>query len=257
MNIITLTSDRTINDFSIGRTKGEILRNCPNVNIIDLAHDVPLFNTKYASFVIKHSYSSFPKGTVHIIGVDNEAGENQKHLVAKAYEQFFICADNGILALIFDKDEIDAVYTPTVYKSDDTSDLIFLAQIATRIINQEPEEYFLRPVDKFLQKKMPSTVEYKNQLRGKVIYIDSYGNAITNISRELFEYNRKNRNFVISAATFNTSIRKINKTYIEARLGQHIALFNSFGLLEIAICKGKIVPTLNLKLDSEVIINFE
>ncbi len=257
MNIVTLTSDRKSNDFLIGRVKGELYRICPQVNIVDLAHDIPSFSVLYTAFVVKNSYSYFPKNTVHLIGVDNEENSKQKHIVAEVYDQYFVCADNGIITLIFDKHEISNVYTPREPKPENMANFIHFAHIAKDIISSEDKNTVLEPVENFVKKRNSQPVENSNSIIGKIVYVDSYQNAITNIDKSLFENVQKNRPFTIYIRSMKEQIKQISKTYNEVKEGSLIALFNSMGLLKIAICKGKIMSLMDLKIHTEIIIEFD
>jgi len=91
---------------------------------------------------------------------------------------------------------------------------------------------------------------------GSVIYIDSYQNVITNISKELFDKVGRNRRFEILVQSNHYRINKINLTYNETSNGELLAIFNSAQLLEIAINKGNIAELLNLSINSNVRIKF-
>ena len=93
-------------------------------------------------------------------------------------------------------------------------------------------------------------------IAGSVIYIDSYQNAITNISRELFEKIGKGRPFEILVQSYHYKINRINKTYNETSDGELLAIFNSVGLLEIAINRGKVAELLNIGLHSNIRVKF-
>jgi len=100
MSIITLTTDYGLKDHFVGALKGKILSEYPEATIIDISHDIDPFNTAEASYCIGAAYKSFPKGTVHLIGVDAELNKENQHIAIEWNNQFFICADNGILDLL-------------------------------------------------------------------------------------------------------------------------------------------------------------
>lgn len=256
MNVITLTSDRISDDFYIGRVKGEIARICPEAHIIDLAHNIPVFNTVYASFIVKHSFANFPDETIHLIGVDSEEGPGQAHLVVRAYNQYFVCADNGLISLIFEPHEISGVYTPTFENETNQPAMIRFTHIAQKLISNRNLLEYLRPLEYYTKKLNSTAVEEEDLLLGKIIYVDSYNNAVTNISKSLFENTQKGRRFVIYAGNMRNKIRRINQTHLDSQHGQLLAMFNSMNLLEIAINKGPVMKTLNLRLYDEIRIEF-
>jgi S-adenosylmethionine hydrolase len=109
-----------------------------------------------------------------------------------------------------------------------------------------------------LNKQMPllATIS-ESVIAGSVVYIDSYQNAITNISRELFEKIGKGRPFDILVQSYHYKINRINKTYNETSDGELLAIFNSVGLLEIAINRGNVAELLNIGLHSNIRVKFQ
>ena len=88
MSIITLTTDYGLKDHFVGAIKGKILSEFETATIVDISHDIDAFNTTEASYIISSAYSSFPKGTVHIIGVDIE----QEGVINYPVKKLFLCA---------------------------------------------------------------------------------------------------------------------------------------------------------------------
>src|SRR5690606_24347583 len=103
MPIITLTTDYGLKDHFVGALKGKILTELAEVTIVDISHNIDAFNTAEASYIINAAYSSFPKGTVHLIGVDAEQTRENQHIAIQWNGHFFICADNGILGMLTQK----------------------------------------------------------------------------------------------------------------------------------------------------------
>src|SRR5436189_1465455 len=103
MSIITLTTDYGLKDHFVGALKGKILSDFSEAKIVDISHDIDPFNTIEASYTIGAAFMSFPKGTVHIIGVDAELNIETKHIAMQWNDHYFICADNGILSMLIQK----------------------------------------------------------------------------------------------------------------------------------------------------------
>ena len=101
MPVITLTSDWIKDDYYLGAVKGRIISQCPEAKIIDISHRIPSFNVRQAAFIIKNSYQHFPKGTVHIIGINSTSGPEVRFLGIQVEDQYFLTYDNGIYGLIF------------------------------------------------------------------------------------------------------------------------------------------------------------
>lgn len=268
MAIITLTTDLGLKDYYIGAVKGAILSGCPQSIIVDISHGIEKFHIIEASFILKNAYKNFPPGTIHVIGVNTEASKEAPHIAVYAAGHYFIGTDNGMFPLILDKrpDKIIALNLkdnePTTFPTRD----IFV-KAACHIAKGEPMEALGRIIENYTE-KMPSRASTENNgIKGSILYIDSYGNAITNITIEDFNSIGKGRGFKIQlkpsmkyTAEFGDSdynISTIRKTYSEVTEGEISALFNSSGLLEIAINKGSAARLLGMKLQEIIRIVFD
>ena len=109
MHVITLTTDWKQKDFYLASIKGKLLGICPDIKIVDLSHEVPPFNTAQAAFIVKNSYRHFPKGSIHIIGVNSNTGKRNRYLAILMDGQYFITYDNGIYGLLFRDEPAEAV----------------------------------------------------------------------------------------------------------------------------------------------------
>ncbi len=264
MAVITLTTDMGLKDHYDAVVKAVILQYCPEARIIDISNQIPPFDIARASFVLKNSYPDFPEGSVHIVGVDPDLEEDKCHLIARFQGQYFIAADNGVLPLIFDQAPEQLV---RIDHSISLEDVTFptkgvFARIGCQLLNGADMESFGDTIENYVEKGQIRPVVDGNILRGTIIYIDSYENAITNISKELFEEVRKERPFTLRFRTSRSEIRRISEHYNDVPEGSNVALFGSSGYLEVAINKG--APgvgegahrLLGLKTDDSVQIEF-
>ena len=256
MPIITLTTDWNTDDFYVGAMKGRILSRCPHVLIIDISHRVQPFNITQAAFVIRNSYHNFPDGSVHIIGVNTEGGPDRPFLAVKYSKHYFIGTDNGIFGLLFESDPEQIISIKTAGKiSSFTAPLVF-AETACKLANEIKIESLGIPVKSF-NKRIPIRAAIEESvINGSVIYIDSYKNAITNITRDLFDRVGKNRPFEIYVRSNHYIINKINTFYHETSPGEILAIFNSVGLLEIAMNLGNVADLLDLTVNSSIRVKF-
>lgn len=259
MAIISLTTDWQHRDYYLGAIKGRLLSICPNVQLIDLSHNVDNYNMSQASFIIKNAFAHFPKGTIHIIGVKSEETTEHPHVAVKYKDQYFIGADNGIFSLVMKGDPEEIVRIENIEKEEKFNtfpELNVFAKAAAYIIKNN-EITGLGSKQKALFRLVPiRALIQKETITGQIIYIDSYGNATTNISRELFESARQKRKFEILVQSKHYRITKINQNYHESSEGDFLALFNSSGLLEIAINKGNLTELLQLDINADIRIKF-
>jgi len=250
MPIITLTTDFGTKDHSAAAVKGAIFSELPEANIVDITHEVPPFHIQEGAYIIKNAYKNFPKGSIHIIGIESEATPENKHIAVLLDGHYFICADNGIISLItseFNPEKsVEIVLPDTVINN--FPELSVFARVACHLLRGGTLEVIGKPLreTKKLTGTSPMSNQGGNQIIGSVIYIDNYGNVITNISQNYFEKIQKGRKFTITArrVTFNTIYKRysdaINFTVEKMKReedGKQIALFNSCGYLELAIYK--------------------
>ena len=122
MSIITLTTDFGTKDHFVAKIKAAIISDSPETNIVDISHKISPFNIMEAAYVIENSYKHFPEKTIHIIGVDSEKNPENKHLVVKLNQQYFICADNGIMSIVCNKLNPDGIYEINIHDKIESND---------------------------------------------------------------------------------------------------------------------------------------
>jgi hypothetical protein len=256
MQIITITSDCNDADYYIASLKGKILTACPQAQIVDISHQVKPFQTSQAAFLVRNSYRHFPEGTIHLIAVNSEPEEGKGFLAARIGGQFFLCADNGILGLLGDPGPDLVVRIPAEKASSFSALTVFADQACLLVGGTSLEELgeVMGPVD--MQVPLRPTME-GNQMTGRVIHVDSFQNAITNISEEFFHRVGKGRKFQIYVRSKHYTISKINTRYGESPEGELLAIWNSVGLLEIAIRNGNAAGLLKLDTSSTVRVEFK
>lgn len=252
MPVITLTSDFGNLDYRVSAMKGKIISLNPELNSVDITHDVQAFNLIQASYIVRNVYRYFPKGTIHIIAVDSFFHKSRKNILYKADGSYFIAADNGILSLIFFDIKPEAIYEITLNNRFDdivafTSTDVFVP-VAVHLANGGLPEVIGRKITSAKELLFPRPVfnESERIIIGEVMYIDNYGNIISNISRELVEqYGKNAERFTIKFR--NLSLAKIYASHTEVvedwsreteYHGQSAAIFNDSNLLELTIYKG-------------------
>jgi len=257
MAIITLTTDLGDKDIYQAVLKGGILKLLPTVNIIDITNNVAAYNIQQAAFIVKNSYHYFPEGTVHLIGIDTVNNNATRYLAVQYRNHYFIGADNGVFSLMFDNDPQEIVEIDIVQ---DFKFLHFpLADIFVKAGCHLAQGGKLNeiglPVAEFEKKMNLQPVVEKNLIRGAVIYIDSFQNVITNITKEFFNTVQQGRHFKLSFKR-NETINQLSWHYNEVPEGEKLCLFGISDHLEIAINKGNASGLLGLNLGDSIIIDF-
>ena len=252
MPIITLTTDFGTTDGKVACIKGCILSMQPDVSIVDISHDIEPYNLTQTGYIVKNAYSHFPKGSIHIISVDSFYHKDRKFLVCKADGHYFIMADNGRPSLIFYDIKPESIHEITLNNRFDdvvnfTSTDIFVP-VAVHLYKGGVPEIIGREIQQIKEITYPKPHFNENEkiLIGEVVYIDHFGNAVSNIKKEVFEqYFLAFKDFNVKFRGFST--KKIVKKYTDiipdwekesSFHGKELALFNEADLLEIAIYKG-------------------
>jgi hypothetical protein len=256
MPIVTLISDWAKDDYYSASVKGKILDICPHAVVVDISNQVPAFNIALAAFMLKNSYKNFPGGSIHIIAVHYEGKEKSSLIGMKVHEHYFISYDNGIFGLLLEEEAQEVVLlsgdTESIFPELD----VFAVAAGKLLLGKSLSE--LGTPCEILCKQVPMLPAIDHSLiTGSVIYIDSYRNAITNISRDLFEQIGHGRPFEIFVQSNHNRINQISRRYGETSRGELLGLFNSVNLLEIAINGGNAADLLNISLNSSVRIKFK
>jgi len=256
MSIITLISDFGLKDHYVSALKGAIYSLMPQVIIVDISHQIEKYNIQSAAYNLKQVYSSFPKRTVHIIAMNTEFWNTGGYMAVEHDGHFFVAADNGFFSLLFDEPPLKIIEIPVeeeVIMSFPVRD-IFVA-IACKLASGAELTSLGKPKTK-LREFLPFRASSMGDIiRGTVVYIDSYDNAITNIDKILFDRVGKGQPFVIEFAK-DYQIERISRDYNEVPPGEILALFNSSGFLELAMRNGNISGLLHLNLNAPITVNF-
>jgi hypothetical protein len=275
MAIITLTTDFGEKDHFAGAIKGAIYSELPDVKIVDISHSVSPFNIPEAAYVIRNAFSSFPKGTIHIIGIDSEINQENKHIAIKLDGHYFVCANNGIMSMICAEINPEKIVEINIHDKIETSFPVLdvFVKVACHIARGGTLEVIGKTIERIkpIKDLVPFVNEEKNQIIGSIIYIDNYGNVVTNITKKFFEGIQKGRDFEISARNykFSTIHKKysdiVNFDIPEDRRndeGRGLVVFNASNYLEIAVYKsnsatvGSASTLMGLQLRDTITINF-
>lgn len=236
MPLITLTSDYGLTDPYTASVKGALLTELPGVQLCDISHQIEPGNLMEASFILRNSYKGFPQATVHLVLV-KEISKNQRWLAAEMEGHYFVVADNGLISMINPELRLNKVIEIKINQEQSLfPGRDFLAKVACHLARGGRAEMLGRQVSDYDEKKMyrHTADQEKNSLLGSVVYVDNFGNLITNISRKIFREVGKERSFEIVLPR-NQKLTQLNKVYEEVADGKIIALFNSQDLLEIAL----------------------
>ena len=253
MPIITLTTDFGTKDHFVGAVKGSIYNELKEVRVVDISHQITPFSITETAYILKNAYKNFPEGTIHIVGVDSEISEENRPIAIELEGQYFICCDNGILSMITNEINPNKMVEITIQHPEENKFAILgvFIKVACHIARGGMLEVIGKQIDKIKKtlEVQPFINAERSQIVGSVIYIDNFGNVISNISKSIFQNVGKGREYEVIAR--NYKFTKVYNRYIdivdftvpqEKRQddGKKMALFNSANFLEISLYRSNL-----------------
>lgn len=274
-SLITLTTDFGISDPFVGIMKGVMLSINPSIKFIDISHQVEPQNIIQAYLILSYSYKYFPSGTIHLSVVDPDVGSKRRPILIKSGKYYFIGPDNGIFSFIFKNDHThfssplkgeggvrvfelteNKFFLPSVSSTFHGRDIF--ASVAAHLSRGVKPSEFGKPINNPVMLKIPEPSMRGNEIRGEVIYIDRFGNLITNVSLDKFYKTvsgLKSKNFNIRIK--DLKITHIYKSYSDAEDLKPSSIFNSWRLLEIFIKNSNASRKLGIKRGEKVLIKIK
>ena len=255
---ITLTTDFGLRDPWVGSMKGVGLFLAPQANIVDISHEVEAGNIFEGAFILANTYGSFPKGTIHVAVVDPGVGSDRDPIVILTDNYFLVGPDNGILSLAVQNANVKRIIKVT---NDDFFQKPISSTFHGRDIFMPVAGYITRGVglhdigediNDFVKIDYPHLKKDKDSVEGEVIYVDHFGNLITNITSESVQH-------LIDAGKAEIEINSIkvsgvDDSYSDKGEGATVALIGSLGFLEIASYKDRAVDKASAKIGDKVTV---
>jgi len=256
--MITLLSDWKLRDPYIGIFKGQLLKLMPNVQIVDITHNLELFNLSQTAFITKNSYPFFPEKTIHIILSGLSFSPEMKPVLIVHNGHFFLGEDTGVFSMMFGTES-----TIEAYQYNGNMALSATEKIAALALTVSQNTYTQHttpyPSLKFQLSNLSEPDDYDEErkiISGKVAYIDSVCNAITNIPIKTFEKAGKK----LFTATVSSNARPLKITrcypYYNPQESEVFLVYNRLGFLEITLYKGNIAALADIKVGNDVEIRF-
>ena len=243
--IVTLTTDFGLNDHFIGAMKGAILSIEPDAHIVDICHAVQAFDVLDGALSISQAYSYFPSGAVHVVVVDPGVGTARRPIVVTSERHHFVAPDNGVLSLIYQREERLSVrhvtgehyFLQPVSQTFHARDIF--APVAAYLAKGVDPAKFGEEVSDFVRFSAPKPKAVnETTLRGVVLKVDRFGNLITNITPPdapmLFGGNPSGFKIVVGSR----EITEIKDAYAQGVPGEVFGILGSMGYLEIAANRG-------------------
>jgi len=252
--IVTLTSDFGNVDFYVAAMKAALLRQCPDTRLIDVTHGVPRHDILCGSITLERAVDGFPPGTVHLAVVDPGVGTDRRILVARVKEQTIVCPDNGLLTWPWRRHGGGRAYALSWRSAYEPSSTFhgrdIMAPVAGMLASGRPIGELARPIEDPILLDISPTDGRAGPAR--VIHVDVFGNATTNLSLELLGEAR-----VRAVRAKGRDLGRLKRTYWDVAPGKPLALIGSSGLLEVAVRDGSAVQELGVRVGDEVAVEVE
>ena len=248
--IVTLTTDFGTRDYYVAAMKAVLVRDCPDVRLIDVTHEVPRHDILCGSITLERAVDGFLPGTVHLAVVDPGVGTDRRILLAELNCQFVVCPDNGLITWAWRRLGPGRAYALTWRPNVSTNTFHgrdVMAPAAAMIAGGRDLTEIARPID---DPVLLDVAPARDASAGaQIIHIDTFGNATTNLSHETM------RHAVGSGFRVRGQyVGPLRRTYADVPPGTPLALIGSSGLLEIAVRDGSAAEQLGLKVGDVVTV---
>lgn len=260
--IVTLLSDFGMRGPYVAEMKASILTICRDAIIVDISHEIKKFDTRIGAFVLASASRYFPRGTIHLAVVDPGVGTKRRPILVETKRGFYVGPDNGLLTLAAQQDGIRSVvhitnkqlmlpYVSGTFHGRD----IFAPAAAHLAIGRRPFE-FGSEIDDYVDPKFAKPRFIGNKLRGQVLYIDDFGNIITNISsRDLEKAGSDKGKSLFITLRDKVHLLRFLTAYGEVKPNMPLALIGSHGFLEIAINQGNASKRFEARTEDKVVVS--
>ena len=248
--IITLTTDYGTNDHLVGTLKGVILKICPEANLVDITHNVTPYDLLDGALAIGSAYSYFPARTIHVVVVDPGVGTDRRPLLVTGESQYFVAPDNGVLSLVYEREEsilvrhanVEHYYLQPVSKTFHGRDVF--APVAAWLAKGSQAAAMGEEITDYKKFAMPRPKSTEGSTKGVVLRVDSFGNLITNFRPEELPPAAVESG-VINLQVGSQAVTRLVDTFAKGNPGEVFAYIGSNGFVEIGVNRGNAAKTLN------------
>lgn len=247
---MTLLTDFGTKDPYVASMKGVLLSINPRCHLVDISHEVPAHDVEEGAYILLNAFSFFPKGTIHLGVVDPEVGGARKPILVVTERYFFVGPDNGLFAFALQQERPREVIHLTNAKyfrgrvSQTFHGRDLFAPVAGHLSLGVAPKAFGRPIPRWETLCVKEPVQQGERLVGEVLYVDRFGNLISNVSEARLRDFLNGGSVLVHAG--GRRIDGLKKGYWDAEKGEAIALVGSGGFLEIAVREGSAARMLKI-----------
>ncbi len=258
--IITLTTDFGEGSRYVAAMKAVILSLAPQARIVDLSHAVPAQDIRVGAITLAETTPLFPADSIHVAVVDPGVGSDRRIVYARIGSQQYVAPDNGLLSLLASRAKPSKIVTldeprfwrPTVSSTFHGRDM--MAPVAARLsLGLEPDQLG-RPVRELLALSWPEAQKVAHRIEGEVVEVDSFGNLVTNITRDMLAGVPTDESVTITCDEHQTN--GIFAAYSDQPPMTLVAVVGSGDRLELAIVDESATMMLGVRAGAAVVVTW-
>ena len=252
--LITLTTDFGGESYYVAQMKGAIYLRNPAANVIDLSHNMVPHDVPSAAYWINRATRLFPADTIHVVVIDPGVGTRRDLVYCRTKARTFLGPDNGVLSLATQQDGVEQIVrlSNTQLFHADVSQTFhgrdILAPVAAKLSLGASPLMLGDRLDQLLEVSVARPTALSDRIQGEVVFVDRFGNLISNISRGEIERGAASAAAVLAIQVCGREILGFSGTYGDQRPGTLVSIFDSDGFLEIAIVQGDAAQLLSAKI---------
>jgi S-adenosylmethionine hydrolase len=259
--LITLTTDFGGGSYYVGQMKGAIYLRNPEAVVVDLSHDMVPHEVPAAAYWIHRATRLFPRDAIHVVVVDPGVGTRRDLVYCRTQARTFLGPDNGVLWWAARQDGIEQIvrlsnaqlFHADVSKTFHGRDI--LAPVAAKLSLGASPLMLGERMDALQQVLLPEPRGIDDRIHGEIIFVDRFGNLISNIGREDVERLAAKNPDALVVHFRDREIRGLSGTYGDQRPGSLISLFDSDGFLELAIAQGDAARALAAGVGEPIVVS--
>ncbi|MHA1297831.1 MAG: SAM hydrolase/SAM-dependent halogenase family protein [Candidatus Helarchaeota archaeon] len=257
--VITLLTDFGLTDPYVSAMKGVILDICPSAKLIDISHQIGKFGIREAALKLAFAAQYFESGTIHLVVVDPGVGSSRKAIIITTKHYAFVGPDNGVLSIAAEKDGIKKIveiknkkmFRKNISNTFHGRDIF--SPVAAYLARRVALKRFGPNLRNFVKLEIPKPSISHREINAEILYVDGFGNIITNIDVDLLKKANISHKSKIQVR-INEIIHEIPicNFYSEVYKEELLGIVGSTGYFEISVNQGSAANLFNAKITDKI-----